>query len=319
MLNLSLSAQDCVRQLVGKNGDKDGFLFGSIGIGSYINSITMQVTQGDEVVNLQIGNYCSISHNILCLFNRDHDYKSVSNSVYMTRRKLKRRGQILIGNDVWIGTNAIILPGNTIGNGAVIGAGAVVSKDIPPYSIAVGNPVRVVKYRFYQEQIEQLTRIKWWHWPPELVKERSSLFFDIDEFISHFCKQEEQVKPVGIQKKALSFLFYPDFDDPYPLWPKVIKEYISKFKADDDATLLLRVPPTGELAQNVQKITSFLPKDDDFPDILIVTEQVEDERSLFCDVDYFITSRLIDNTLRVEMACDLSVSVLSGVDEPILI
>lgn len=84
-------------------------------------------------------------------------------------------GQIIIENDVWIGAHAIILPNVTIHNGAVIGAGAVVTKDVPPYAIVVGVPARVIKYRFEQNEIDILQKVKWWEWSEEKIKENIEL------------------------------------------------------------------------------------------------------------------------------------------------
>jgi virginiamycin A acetyltransferase len=79
------------------------------------------------------------------------------------------RGDTIIGNDVWIGTEAMILPGVRIGDGAVIGSRAVVASDVPPYGIAVGNPGRVVKRRFGADTVARLLAVAWWNWPPEKV------------------------------------------------------------------------------------------------------------------------------------------------------
>jgi virginiamycin A acetyltransferase len=79
------------------------------------------------------------------------------------------KGDTVIGNDVWIGREAVIMPGVTIGDGAIIGTRAVVSRDVPPYSIAVGNPAQVVKKRFDDETIAALLEIAWWHWPHEKI------------------------------------------------------------------------------------------------------------------------------------------------------
>ncbi|WP_422229174.1 CatB-related O-acetyltransferase [Rickettsia endosymbiont of Halotydeus destructor] len=75
-----------------------------------------------------------------------------------------KRRDTIIGNDVWFGTNSTIMPGVNIGNGAIIGACSVVTKDVPPYSIVVGNPAKIVRQRFPDEIIEQLLKIKWWDW-----------------------------------------------------------------------------------------------------------------------------------------------------------
>jgi virginiamycin A acetyltransferase len=78
-------------------------------------------------------------------------------------------GFITIGNDVWVGTKAIIMPNVTIGDGAIIGAGAVVTHDIPPYAIACGVPARVIKYRFSEIEIKKLLQIAWWNWPKQKI------------------------------------------------------------------------------------------------------------------------------------------------------
>ena len=81
------------------------------------------------------------------------------------------KGDIVIGNDVWIGYEAVILAGVTIGDGAVIGARAVVTKDIPPYTIVSGVPAKPIRKRFSQETIDLLLKIKWWNWPEERIRQ----------------------------------------------------------------------------------------------------------------------------------------------------
>jgi acetyltransferase-like isoleucine patch superfamily enzyme len=77
------------------------------------------------------------------------------------------RGTTRIGNDVWIGVGAIVLSGICVGDGAVIGAGAVVSKHVPPYAVVVGNPARILRYRFDEETSQRLLRLQWWEWSDE--------------------------------------------------------------------------------------------------------------------------------------------------------
>jgi len=91
---------------------------------------------------------------------------------------------VVIKNDVWIGINAIILANITIGNGAIIGAGSVVTKDVPDYAVVCGNPARIIKYRFTENQIEILNQIKWWDWSDEKIRENIHFFRtnDMTEF-----------------------------------------------------------------------------------------------------------------------------------------
>lgn len=99
-------------------------------------------------------------------------------------------GDVIIGNDVWIGTNAIILPGVTIGDGAVIAAGAVITKDVEPYAIVGGVPAKIIKYRFDFETIELLLKIRWWDWPLEKIQGNLNLLKNPDRFIKQFGNEE---------------------------------------------------------------------------------------------------------------------------------
>ncbi len=87
-----------------------------------------------------------------------------------------------IGNDVWIGENVTIIGGAKIGDGAIIGSNAVVTKDIEPYSINVGIPARKIKYRFQDNEINYLEKIKWWDKPQKWIQENARLFRDIKVF-----------------------------------------------------------------------------------------------------------------------------------------
>lgn len=98
-------------------------------------------------------------------------------------RKLQK---VVIGNDVWIGHGSVILPGVKIGNGAIIGSLSVVTKDIPPYSIAVGNPTRVIRNRFPKDIANAIEKTEWWNWPLELIKERLEDFKDVRRFLDKY-------------------------------------------------------------------------------------------------------------------------------------
>ena len=147
-----------------------------------------------------IGKFCSIGPNFLCGWGI-HPINGIStapmfystlkqNGITLSSKdKMEERRRIVIGNDVFIGANVTVLDGVTIGDGAVIGAGAVVSKDIPPYAVAVGCPINVVRYRFGESQIESLKRIKWWDFDEKKLQEVEKYFFDIEGFIQHEEKE----------------------------------------------------------------------------------------------------------------------------------
>lgn len=147
-----------------------------------------------RISETNIGRFCSIGPNLLCGYGI-HPTNGLSTSpmFYSTMRqngfslsktnKIQERKRIHIGNDVFIGANVTILDGVTIGDGAIIGAGAVVSKDIPPYAVAVGCPIQIIKYRFEPHIIEELLRIKWWYMNQHQLKLVEKYFNDPEAFI----------------------------------------------------------------------------------------------------------------------------------------
>ena len=130
--------------------------------------------------NIKIGRYCSIADGVYIL-NANHPLRFRSTYPFYILRGLEHVEKKLIvrrnkdiGNDVWIGQNAIILPAvKRIGDGAVIGAGSVVTQDVPDFAIVAGNPARVIRYRFDEKTIDRLKEEKWWE-------------KDIDELTGHF-------------------------------------------------------------------------------------------------------------------------------------
>lgn len=98
------------------------------------------------------------------------------------------KGDIVVGSDCWVTNKTTILSGVTIGDGAVVGTQAVVTKDVPPYAIVAGNPARVIGQRFGDEQVAALLRIRWWDWPVETVLERVDLLNggSVEAFIERF-------------------------------------------------------------------------------------------------------------------------------------
>jgi acetyltransferase-like isoleucine patch superfamily enzyme len=110
-------------------------------------------------------------------------------------------GDTIVGSDVWTTENCLILPGVKIGDGAIVAAGAVVTKDVPPYAIVGGNPAKLIRYRFSEEQIAALLEIRWWEWPDEKVRAAVPWLEseDVDAFIEY--ARGEQGAP-GIELAA---------------------------------------------------------------------------------------------------------------------
>lgn len=115
---------------------------------------------------LSIGNYCSIGTGSTFILGSEHPYRGISTFPFKVKclswpSEAKTKGPIVINDDVWIGENVLMLSGITIGQGALVAAGSVVVKSIPPYAIVGGNPAKIIKFRFSQEIIERLIRIDW--------------------------------------------------------------------------------------------------------------------------------------------------------------
>ncbi|ASJ06388.1 xenobiotic acyltransferase family protein [Thermococcus pacificus] len=143
--------------------------YSRIGEFSYIN-------KNSTVVLAKIGRFCAIGPGVVI-----GAIKHTSNKISQYPAEMSKDLLVEVGSDVWIGANAVIMPGVRIGNGAIIGAGAVVTRDVPDYAIAVGVPAKIKKYRFTEEIIEKLKEIEWWNFPVEYLKNpevRKVLFSD---------------------------------------------------------------------------------------------------------------------------------------------
>jgi acetyltransferase-like isoleucine patch superfamily enzyme len=146
--------------------------------------------------SLKIGKFCGISHGVTVYLGGEHRIDWITAypfpSLFGVQEKFpgypRIKGDVVIGNDVWIGENAIIMSGVEIGDGAVIGAGCVVRRDVPPYAICAGNPGRVSGFRFEKEQIQALRKVAWWDWEIDKIKEAWPLLLsqDLEPFLEKY-------------------------------------------------------------------------------------------------------------------------------------
>lgn len=118
----------------------------------------------DKNERLIIGNYCSIAAEVTFLLGGNHNYKNISTYPFKVfhfgaSKEAETKGPIIVKDDVWIGFGSTILSGVTIGQGAIVAAKSVVTKDVPPYAIVAGNPAKIIKYRFSEEIIKMLMKI----------------------------------------------------------------------------------------------------------------------------------------------------------------
>ena len=157
---------------------------------------------GHNGVTLTIGSFCSIAKGVTIWLGGNHHNEWISTSPlnhflhYDDNKHTCHRfdqtgtkGSVVIGNDVWIGAEVTIFSGVIIGDGSIIGAKSVVAKNIPPYCVAVGNPVKIVKKRFSDCVIEKLLSIRWWDWDDEKIRQNIPLILGGD--INQFVKEHE--------------------------------------------------------------------------------------------------------------------------------
>ncbi len=172
----------CVHYLLGDQSSNDAWQSGIFG----------------DVDKLIIGRFCSIATGVVIMMagNQGHRHDWISSFPFDfsefgdgVKSGFKRAGDTVIGNDVWLGAECVIMPGVKIGDGAVIGTRAVITKNIEPYSIVVGNPGRAIKKRFTPLEINQLLEIKWWDWSQPQLKAAMTIMCSADiDGLYHYYK-----------------------------------------------------------------------------------------------------------------------------------
>lgn len=146
------------------------------------------------IINSEIGKFCSISWNVTIGATK-HDYSRLTTHAFpyikyygFVNKDNRFRVTTKVGHDVWIGANVIIMPGVSIGNGAVIGAGSIVTKDVQPYEIVFGLPAKHKGYRFTPEIIKKIEELQWWNWDKTKIEENIGLFRNTVESNKEFEK-----------------------------------------------------------------------------------------------------------------------------------
>ena len=160
---------------------------------------TPEVYSWGEGAHLIIGKYCSIAAGVKIYLGGEHRTDWVTtypfNVIDSASRTIpghpKTKGNVVVENDVWIGNEAVILSGVTLGNGCVVGARSVVTKSVPPYTIVAGNPAKVIRTRFSEAVVRELLEIAWWEWPDDKVRSAIPhlLSTDIVDFITYAKSQ----------------------------------------------------------------------------------------------------------------------------------
>ena len=182
-----MSPRDAIARLVrsaaGRRGPADDYeralASGRLTVGRHTYGRPRIVIHQGDTRSVSIGSYCSISAQVEILVGGEHRTDWTTTFPLRIHFGLegaetdghpRSRGDVVVGNDVWLGRGCRILSGVTIGDGAVVGAYALVNHDVPPYAVVAGMPARVLRHRFDPETVEALLALRWWDWPDEEVK-----------------------------------------------------------------------------------------------------------------------------------------------------
>lgn len=163
-----------------------------IGDYTYLNDFRLPVSDVRQLIapymhvgvpeKLTIGKFVQIAHGVQFITSSaNHQMDGFSTFPFVIfgdpwsssyHPKWPNKGDTIVGNDVWIGHEALIMPAVTIGDGAIIASRSVVTKDVPPYTIVAGNPAKIIRKRFDDNTIAALLEIKWWHWPIHIINKK---------------------------------------------------------------------------------------------------------------------------------------------------
>lgn len=307
----------------------------TIGRDSYIEEVIVENVLDEQCIyNVQVGRYSSIAPDVTFIVDMNHDFKrcaqgGIRGVKYKRPHLIKRKGQIIIMNDCWIGEKVIIMSGVTVGNGAVIAAGSVVTGNVPDYAIVAGNPASVIGWRFDKEQIAALNIIRWWSWSEKKVAENAKLLYEsAEEFINrHYedaaCELREiapvDIKPIVKENAGEEkiFLYIPDFEQHYPTYPRVIDAFVKEY-AGTNYELLLYIQEDDILDDKLALLDKLFGQyENESCYVNLYIGNIDDMRAIFCQADAYITNRSSDNIRYMDMARLYGLSVISGVDVPI--
>lgn len=155
------------------------------------------IAQGTEIVKTRIGKFCSIGPDCKIGLGKHPSNTFVSTHPvffstleqaqvsFVDKSYFEEYENIVIGNDVWLGANVVVVDGVSISDGVIVAAGSVVTKDVPPYAVVGGVPAKIIKYRFDEDEIKQLLKIKWWDMNIEYLRKNVEKFHDIKLFLKN--------------------------------------------------------------------------------------------------------------------------------------
>ena len=303
------------------------------GAGTYIGNAELKVfAENQNSPHILTGRFCSLADKIYFAIGGNHNYKNVSTFPFDVAWIVNRtfgsavalpynrpnRYQIILGHDVWIGHEVTIMGGVKIGNGALIGAGSVVGKDIPPYAIAVGNPARVIKYRFDEETIKKLLAVKWWNWDLKKVADNIPLMNDVEKFLAaHYSPELEEFPKDDFSRQIMNcdakrfYHFIPDFEAQNPLWLKVVQDF-SKANLETAALVIWLGKDATE--ENSQALTEAV---GDSKNILVFKHDKNFSPAALRKATHFNTTREMTTLEALDYLWNTDVKIVSALDNNI--
>lgn len=303
----------------------------SIGRGSYIVDASYEC--GIPFCSVIVGHFSSIAHDVKFVVGLDHDMRGLttfgtesldkSGAECMAEQNVKQwtgpKNQIIIGHDVWIARGVTIMGGVHIGNGACVAAGALVSKDVPPYALVGGVPARVIRYRFPEYVISKLQRIKWWYWSKEQIQSvvgKAKTPEDVGAFVEEYNK--DLPPPSGqlseYRKRGYRVFYFSPGSEGEKLLPHVLEEYRHSFSDEDKVCLVIDITERRDEYQTMIADVGAWTQE---KMVLPVTRQ--DVGAVPIDVlqsiDYLITNRDFTTSVYCDYAADFRVKFLYAFEE----
>lgn len=326
------SIEESSIQTVGQDNPLYGFPVCRIDRDSYVVDASISTSflahNGFIPYNFQIGKSTSIGPDITFLIDSNHDYLAPCQGAIKlidqpasTERNLLRKGELIIENDCWIGRGATIMSGLTIRNGAIVAANAVVTKDVPPYAIVAGNPAKIVKYRFSQEIIEQLLRIKWWDWSPEqIVEAGQDLRGDINTFVEKYSSAEQPEKnsfnKMRICQENKQYILFVDDAFHLKQFKYCLDEFCHAFE-HQNVELMVCIPCDRD--ELVDAVTDIMNSYDEYEVYVnLLAFEASDVEQIIAQGDAYITNSSKDNISRMDIAYSYELGVISGFNLPMM-